>query len=364
MKSIPLSLMTLYADLTQRLALRDGRPGSISTKTDKGKKYLYAVYKDGQARIQTYLGSADDPKARDAANFVRRAEVEAKELRSIVSALKNAKIPAPTIVQGRILEVVANAGLFDRGITLVGTVAYQTYACVVGAYLGAGAYVTNDIDLSVAEFVAGETNQDIGTVLKRADPAFEPYWHANDKLPRIFRTPNFQVDVITKYGRGRTSPIVVESLGCAAAALTFQEYLVEETLEVAALYGPGVLVRVPTPTRYALHKLLVAQQRGPTELAKRQKDLRQARELMDILIETDEASLQDALDAARDRGKGWRTAINASLREIGRDARQGKLPLPLSAKPSPVGTSPSNLADGAGKVVKGKPSRPKRKDAS
>lgn len=329
MKSIPLNLMTLYADLAQRLALRDGKPGSISTKTDKGKKYLYAVHKDGQARIQRYLGPADDPAAKDAAERVRRAESEAKELRSIVSLLKTARISAPTLAQGRILEVVANAGLFERGVTLVGTVAYQTYACLVGAYLGAGTYVTNDIDLSVAEFVASSTPQDIGAILKRADPLFEPYWHANDKLPRIFRTPSFRVDIITKHGRGRNSPVLVEELGCAAAALTFQEYLVEETIEAVALYGPGVQVRVPTPTRYALHKLLVAQERGSTELAKRQKDLRQARELIDILIETDEAAFQDSLDEARARGKRWKSGINASLREIGRDTRPGQLPLPI-----------------------------------
>ena len=325
--------MTLYADLTQRLALREARPGSISTKTDKGKKYLYAVQKDGQARVQRYLGPADDSAAKDAAELVRRAEIEAKDLRSIVSALRQAKLPAPTIVQGRILEVVANAGLFERGLTLVGTVAYQTYAGVVGAHLGAAAYVTNDIDLSVAEFVAADDEEDIGAILKRADPRFAPHWHASDTLPRIFKTPNFQVDIITRYGRGRKSPVLVEDLGCAAAALVFQEYLVEDTIEVAALYGAGVLVRVPAPTNYAIHKLLIAPERSSTELAKRQKDLRQARELMDVLIENDDASFQDSLDAARGRGKSWKTAINASLKEIGRDARQGRLPLPVKTPP-------------------------------
>lgn len=332
MKPIPLNMMTLYADLAQRLALRESRPGSISTKSDGRRKYLYAVHKDGQVRVQRYLGPADSAEAQEAAEAVRRAEAEAKELRNIVSTLKHARIPAPTLVQGRILEVIANAGLFKRGMTLIGTVAYQTYACVVGAYLGVGAYVTNDIDLSVAEFVAGEDEEDIGDVLKRADPSFRPYWHAADKLPRIFRTPSFQVDIITRCGRGRSSPVLVEELGCAAAALTFQEYLVGETLDVAALYGPGVLVRVPTPTRFALHKLLVAQERGKTELSKKQKDLRQAKELIGILIESDEASFQDSLDETRDRGRRWKSAINTSLAEIGLEARQGRLPLPVKPK--------------------------------
>jgi hypothetical protein len=344
MKPIPLSMMTLYADLTQRLALRDARPGSISTKTDKGKKYLYAVEKDGQARVQRYLGPANDAAAQDAAEQVRRAEIEAKELRSTISALKQAKFPAPTIVQGRILEVLANAGLFERGLTLVGTVAYQTYAGVVGAHLGASSYVTNDIDLSVAEFVAADREEDIGAILKRADPRFEPHWHASDKLPRVFKSPTFQVDVITRYGRGRKSPVLIADLGCAAVALVFQEYLVEDTLEVAALYGSGVLVRVPAPTNYAIHKLLVAQERGRTELAKRQKDLRQARELMDVLIENDDSSFQESLDATRERGKSWKTAINASLKEIGRDARQGRLPLPVQTTPPRIARSVKRTA--------------------
>jgi hypothetical protein len=124
--------------------------------------------------------------------------------------------------------------------------------------------------------------------------------------------------------------VPVESLGCAAVPLSFQEYPVEETIETVALYGTGVLVRVPTPIRFAVHKLIVAQRRARTELAKKQKDLKQAQELIDIFLETDEATLQDALDEARDRGKAWKTAINASLREIGREARQGRLPLPVA----------------------------------
>lgn len=325
-------MMTLYADLGQRLAIRDVRPGSISTKTDKGKKYLYAVQKDGQARVQRYIGPAESQAAQAEAEKIRQAAVEAKELRSTVAILKQARIPGPTLVQGRILEVLANAGLFERGMTLVGTVAYQTYAGVVGAYLAAAAYATNDIDLSVAEFIAAENEEDIGSILKRADPSFKPHWHASDRLPRIFKSSNFQVDVLTRHGRGRKSPVLVESLGCAAAALSFQEYPAEETIEVAALYGSGVLVRVPTPARYAIHKLIVAQQRGTTELGKKQKDLSQAKELLDVLIENDESALQDNLDEARDRGRAWKSSINASLKEIKREARQGRLPLPISSK--------------------------------
>lgn len=329
MRSIPLNMMTLYADLAQSVDEGARDYGSISTRTVKGRKFLYLTHKDGAARSQRYLGPADDPAVKDAADAARIAADRARARRNTVSLLKRARIPAPTLVQGRILEVLGNAGLFKRGMTLVGTVAFQTYPCIVGAFLSGASYATNDIDISVAEFVAGEREEDIAAILKRADPTFQPVWYARDKLPRVFRSKNFQVDVLTRFGRGRKSPVAIEALGCAAAALSFQEYLAEETMEVVALYGAGVLVRVPTPARFAIHKLIVAQQRDVTALAKRQKDLRQASDLIEILREADGASMQDELDAARARGRAWKSAINASLRELGRGGRQGQAPVAM-----------------------------------
>ena len=261
---------------------------------------------------------------------MRAAAERARNRRTIVSTLKQkARIPAPTLPIGRVLEVVANAGLFKRGITLVGTAAYQTYPCVLGCYLPTAAFTTNDVDLSAVEFERGETEEDIGAILKRANSTFEPHWNAEDKLPQAFMASDgLRVDILQRYGRGGKSPIPVNGLGCAAVALRFQEYLVEDTMKTIALYGSGVEVRVPSPIKFAVHKLIVAQRR--TASGKKPKDLMQARELIDYYLETDEASLQEALDDARSRGKSWRTAINASLREIGREARQGKLPLPLT----------------------------------
>lgn len=329
MRPIPLNLMTVYADLLQSVELSDTAAASIATKTVHKRKYVYATTKDGSARVERYLGPADDPRVQEDVERYKHAATRAKSLKSTVSMLKQGHFPAPSLVLGRILEVVANAGLFKRGMTLVGTAAFQTYAGVLGYYAPAATLTTNDADLSLAEFEAGEEEEDIGSILKRADPSFDPVWHADDMLPKAFRASNgFTVDLITAYGRGRKSPVLVESLGCAAVPLTFQEFPAAETIHTVALYGSGVLVRVPTPLRYAVHKLLVAQRRKPTETAKKQKDLRQARELIDIYLQIDEGALQDELDAARSAGRAWQSAINASLKEIGRAARQGRLPLP------------------------------------
>lgn len=321
-------MMTLYADLLQNLEMGDSVAASIATKTIKNKKYAYATSRDGSARIEKYLGLADDPLVQARVEKYRHAAGRAKARRSTVSILKAARIPAPALFLGRILEVIANAGLFERGVTLVGTTAYQTYAGVLGYYLPTSTYATNDADISVAEFVPGEHEEDFGEILKRADPTFAPDWKSDDTLPKAFRASNgFVVELLTKLGRGRTFLVPVQSIGVAAVPLAFQEYPAEGAIEVAVLYGDGVMVRVPTPLRFAIHKLIVAQRRKAQESGKRQKDLRQAQELIDIFLEIDEHALQDELDSARSRGKSWKTAINASLRAIKRDARQGRLPL-------------------------------------
>lgn len=327
MRQIPLHFMTMYADLAQGFEFDEADPGSVTTRKIKGKAYLYATTKDGATRKQRSLGPAGDPQVQDEARRITAAADRARKMRTVVSTLKQqARIPAPTLSVGRILETLANAGLFKRGVTLVGTVAYQTYPCILGAYLQSSAFTTNDVDLNLVEFAPNDDEEDIEVVLQRADPTFRPKWHPDDTLPKAFQTDSgLRVDMLTRLARQKT--VLIEQIGCAAIPLSFQELPAEDTISAVALYGKGVLVRVPTPVNFAIHKLIVAQRRN--EAAKRAKDLRQALELIEILLETDQDSLLDALDRTRSRGKAWKSAINASLKELMREARQGVLPLAL-----------------------------------
>lgn len=335
LRRIPLNLVTLYADLAQNVSATSLEHGSIVTRKRGGRSYLYVVSKDGAERAERYLGPADDPSAAEAAERIRHAAQRARGLRTAVSMLKQARIPAPSLKLGKVVEVIANAGLFNQGVVLIGTAAFQTYACALGYYLPGAAVMTNDADLLVASFVSDDAKKDMEEILKRADPTFKAQLANEDRLPKVFKSSdNFSVDILTKYGRGRKSPIVMEELGCAAEALSFMEYLAEETMETVVLYGAGVLVRVPPPMRYAIHKLLIAQERHGRFSSKKPKDLMQAADLLDIGLETDAASLLDALDDARARGKSWRSNINASLEAIGRETRQGRLPVKIPGKES------------------------------
>jgi hypothetical protein len=91
--------------------------------------------------------------------------------------------------------------------------------------------------------------------------------------------------------------------------------------EVPILSPHGVvLVRVPVPERYAVHKLIVAQMRGKTS-AKPEKDLRQAATLIEALVERFPGAVEDALAAApRSAMRLVRQAREALERHLPRSA--------------------------------------------
>ena len=117
-------------------------------------------------------------------------------------------------------------------------------------------------------------------------------------------------------GRARKRTIQLPTLGVDAKALRFLDYLLADTLRAAVLTGSGVLVRVPTPERYALHKLIIAQRRNAVDKDKAIKDLAQARALLEVLLEDRPDDLQDAWVDLTDRGKKWTTEAMKSVRRL------------------------------------------------
>jgi hypothetical protein len=92
--------------------------------------------------------------------------------------------------------------------------------------------------------------------------------------------------------------------------------LIAEPVAAIALYGSGVAVSVPQPARFAVHKLVLAQERRQNERPKRQKDLLQAGALIEALRESDPNALSDAFDSARGQGGRWSSRIGRSLAEL------------------------------------------------
>jgi hypothetical protein len=322
MKRIPLTLTTLYADLAQRVHSRPARPGSTFTMKVKGRQYVYVKRLVGKVRRDDYLGPLDDPETRKAAELVRQVQEQAQQDRKLISLLKRAGVPAPTPPLGRVLDALSDAGIFKDAV-LIETAAYQCYAPIVAYALPGPTLMTGDADLatarlSVATLAEGETILD---VLRRADPTFAaiPALSGPTALPSAFRAADgFIVDLVTQQRtRHDSNPLPLAGAGAGATPLQYVRWLIADPVGAVALFGSGVAVSIPQPARFAVHKLILSQERAKSQGPKRQKDLMQARALIDALGESDPYALDDALADARKRGrKGWAGKIDRSLAEL------------------------------------------------
>jgi Uncharacterized conserved protein len=88
--------------------------------------------------------------------------------------------------------------------------------------------------------------------------------------------------------------------------LKFMEFSLEN-IQHAALFSTGnaVLINVPHPARYALHKLLVYGEREGAFAAKSSKDLQQAASLLAYYREHGTWDIDEAWTDLVSRGKGW-----------------------------------------------------------
>ena len=76
-----------------------------------------------------------------------------------------------------------------------------------------------------------------------------------------------------------------------------------------------MLVSVPAPARFALHKLIVSRRRRDGD-AKRDKDLAQAWTLLDALVRRRPADLRAAWVEATGRGRTWQRLLAEGLAGI------------------------------------------------
>src|ERR1700712_3198252 len=144
-KPLSLPLQTLYAELIDRAAvarLQADFPvqGSFFTTSIQGRQ------QDGQ-RTKRYVGP-DTPELQATIRAHREAKDDYRQRRELVSALTRAGLKAPDALTGRVLEALANAGVFRVRAVVVGTVAYQCYSGLLGVKLGASNAMTSDLDLA------------------------------------------------------------------------------------------------------------------------------------------------------------------------------------------------------------------------
>jgi hypothetical protein len=338
--TLTLAQHTLYAELMERSldAMFDDQfqeNGSFVTKVAKARNgqerhyFYYVGYHPGDdsgspKRYSRYVGPADDPAI--AARVAKFREIKAarKESASIVSALAGAGLPRPPVVMGRIIEGLAKAGVFRLRAVLVGTGAYQTYPAVIGYRLSQAAAQTGDVDIAQFRSISiavDDKTPPVLDVLKGIDPTFRAVPHVNDPLATTAygNAAGFRLDVIAPH-RGSDDqmgkPFRMPALdGASAEPLRFLDFLLHEPIRSVVLHGAGVSVNVPSPQRYAVHKLIVSTRRlaDIAGQAKSRKDIAQSSEIIEALDAAGSGSVvTTALSEALDRGPKWRSAISAA----------------------------------------------------
>jgi hypothetical protein len=311
---------TVFAELVQQVQTAPPA-GTVYSREREGTQYYYAKIPVGITRIDTFIGKVGDEKAEAKVAELKAGMELAKSRRGLIAMLKRAGLASPPRVLGATLDAIAHAGLFREGAVLVGTAAYLTTEPLVGHLLPAPTLMTGDLDLATADLaLQSESSESFETILKRADPTFNPVLQINPRQPASrFRTDNgFLVDLVTPTRRREDkTPMPMDQLQAGAAPLQYMDWLIADPVQTVALWGSGVAINVPQPARFAVHKLILAQKRDAGARLKRQKDLLQAKALIQALQAQDPFAVADALlDAAMRGRKGWHEPIQRSLTEL------------------------------------------------
>ena len=325
MDELPITTQTAYAELVEQLLVLEARrsighaPGAFVTKTIKGKTYVYFQFSTpGGTTKQAYVG----PRSPQLDSLVRRFEAERLEVRddrekvaSLSAVLRAGGAAVTDAASARVIGALAEFGVFRLGGVLVGTHAFVVLGNVLGVRWDAAAVRTEDVDIAAArvlEVAVPPLTADVPKAIESLGMGFLPVPAFSPSAPSTsfkVRGRGLRVDLVTPAQGASDKPIPVPRFNTAAAPVRYLEYLLDEHQPAAVVDGGGVLVNVPAPARFAVHKLLVAQGRPTAFQTKAAKDVAQAARVLDALEALRPGDVAMAWREAAARGDRWRRAL-------------------------------------------------------
>jgi hypothetical protein len=321
-RKLSLPTQTTYARLLDLLIDAEaGAPAagtSLVSKVIRGRRYWYAQRQDGGKRTQSYLG----PETPEIAALVERARRARDEATSRAELVAMARAGGAYVIGAAEADVLARlSGAFRMGAVLIGSHAFVVLGNMLGVRWQDAIVRTEDIDIAhdhrIALALARNVEPvDVSKALGDPVPRFSVLSPDEPATSFQIRGSDIQVELLTPLvGRESSKPIKIPALAAAATPLRFLDYLIEETQPAVALGGTGVLVNVPRPGRFALHKLIVAARRTPRSggATKAAKDLAQASALLRLLATELPGEITIAWKALHARGKAWVRAVQTSL---------------------------------------------------
>jgi len=335
-KPLSLAHQTMFSDLIQRCLDAEfdkafPENGSFAkVKGANGQQFwYYKGYNRGEAnadskRFSKYVGPVADPDVTARVERFQRVKTNYRERRSLVTSLTAAGLPSPPALVGDIVDVLWRAGLFRLHGVLVGTAAFQTYAGLLGVRLPSAPLMTGDVDFAQFHSISVSVDDSIPPVLealRQVDPTFREIPSlANPRATTSFsNAAGFKVEFLTP-NRSKDDfagePAPMPALGGASAQpLRYLDFLIHQPVRSVLLHKGGVAVLVPSPERFAVHKLIVSELRRADRdsASKARKDLEQASVMIEALANSSSRlDLGLAYIEARDRGPKWREALEGA----------------------------------------------------
>ena len=297
-------LTLLFAELQEAAARQTegflGTAGTLGERTnDNGTRFWVHRYSDALGkRREVYLGKVGDQVASArVANLRERIETADATVAS-VRLLARAGFATVDRKAYSTLASLHNHGLFRAGALLIGSHAYGALLNSMG--VRAVPYTTEDVDIARREALALPESPDFLQMLRETGIEFFEVPQLSRRAPSVSFAERggsrLRVDLLVPSKGNGYATVPVPELRTHARGVPYLDYLLEVSQEVPVLSGHGiVLVRVPVPERYAVHKLIVSQLR--TRSSKPEKDLRQAATLFEALTERFPGAAEQALNA-------------------------------------------------------------------
>jgi hypothetical protein len=316
-----------YHDLLRSLldeAVSDIR-GTPTRVVRNGKVYWYDSYRVGLDVRKNYIGE-DSPELQKRLKQIKNLRADKKTRQKhrtrLIRILRAEGFLGVDVATGSLLAAMANAGVFRLGGTIVGTHAFRLYEGILGVRFSFDQMAqTGDIDitsferlsLALDDVVSPPLQDVLGDFSFTAVPNID-----HNKAWRWRQTKNeLLVEFLTPSFQEAEGIRPLAALGIDAQSLHHLNYLIAKPIKAVAVYRSGVLVQIPRPERFAIHKLIVADRRrdGPDSL-KAHKDRLQAAFMITILTEDRPDELKEAFTDAIGSGPKWQQRLDQSLKHL------------------------------------------------
>lgn len=327
---LSIETQTLHAELLERLCACEAQrnignlEGTFTFKTIQGVEYAYFLhYTPGGKRINISLGRRTATIEQLMAQHREGrtdAAIDVVGIRELCAQIKAGRAATADQATARVVRELEAGGIFRVGGILVGTLAFSCIGNLLGVVWDRTTLATRDIDLAFERSVSiavPHVTANIPKSIESLAMGFFPIPRLDPRQPStsftIRKTP-LRIDLLTpQQGVRSEAPVHIPRLNAAAQPLPFLDYLFEDPVRGAVLNGDATLVLLPQPLRFALHKLIVSQEREAAAEAKKYKDLWQAHQILAFFEQERPGDFEPAWKDLISRGPGWRKRAEAGL---------------------------------------------------